>query len=110
MKVIQDGKYRVSLRRWPAESGVAINAALPAGENVPGASRAFRNVKGNAIGATHAVLRIDDQDLDRKPVEDDAEEVSFITELKQGSHRLAPVFEIKQGELGAYYVIVTSLD
>ncbi len=109
VKVLQDGKYRVSLRRWPAESGIAINAALPAGENVPGASEAFRSAKGNAIGATHAVLRIDDQDLDRKPVAEGAEEVSFVTELKKGSHRLAPVFEIKEGELGAYYVVVTSL-
>ena len=66
--------------------------------------------KGNAIGATHAVLRSDDQDLDRKPVGKDAKEVSFVTELKKGSHRLAPVFEIKEGELGAYYVVVTRLD
>ena len=110
VKVLQDGKYRVSLRRWPTESGAAINAALPAGEDVPGATQAFRAIKGNAIGATHAVLRIDDQDLARKPVGKDAEEVSFVTELKKGSHRLAPVFEIKEGELGAYYVVVTSLE
>ena len=110
VKVLQDGKYQVSLRRWPSESGVAINAALPAGEDVPGATQAFRAIKGNAIGATHAVLRIDDQDLARKPVGKDAEEVSFVTELKKGSHRLAPVFEIKEGELGAYYVVVTSLE
>ena len=56
------------------------------------------------------MLRIDDQDLARKPVGEDAEEVSFVTELKKGSHRLAPVFEIKEGELGPYYVVVTSLE
>ena len=110
VKVLRDGKYQISLRRWPTESGVAINADLPAGENVPGASAAFRTVKGNSIGATHAVLRIDGQDLQRKPVEKGAEEVRFVTELKQGSHQLAPVFKIKQGELGAYYVVVTKLD
>lgn len=110
IKVLKDGKYKVSLRRWPAESGAAINASLPAGENVPGPSRAFRNVSGNSIAATHAVLRIDDQDLDRKIVTKDAAEISFVTELKKGSHRLAPVFEIPQGEVGAYYVVVTSLD
>jgi len=81
-----------------------------AGDNVPGASEAFRAVSGNAIGATHAVLRIDEKDLDRKPVATDAEEVSFVTELKKGSYQLAPVFQIKEGELGAYYVVVTSLD
>ncbi|MCO8123486.1 arylsulfatase [Stieleria sp. TO1_6] len=110
VKVIQDGKYQISLRRWPAESGAAINASLPAGENVPGATVAFRTVTGNAIGATEAVLRINDKDLDRKPVSGDAEEVSFVTDLKQGSYQLAPVFQIPEGELGAYYVIVTHLD
>ncbi len=110
VKVVRDGKYKVALRRWPVESGVAINASLPPGENVPGATVPFRATPGNAIGATHAVLRIDNEDLDRKPVPSGAEEVSFETELKQGSYQLAPVFEIPEGELGAYYVIVTSLD
>ncbi|QDV25815.1 arylsulfatase [Aureliella helgolandensis] len=110
VKVIQDGKYRVSLRRWPAESEAAVNAGLSAGKNVPGPAHAFRSVPGNAIGATHAVLRINDQDLDRKPITEDAKEVSFVTELKQGSYRLAPVFEIQEGELGAYYVVVTRLE
>lgn len=110
VKVVRDGKYQVSLRRWPVESGVAINASLPAEEDVPGATKAFRTVPGNAIDATHGVLRIDDKDLARKPVVGDAEEVVFVTELKQGSYQLAPFFEIKEGELGAYYVVVTSVD
>ncbi|QEG39083.1 arylsulfatase [Roseimaritima ulvae] len=110
VKALRDGKYRISLRRWPVESRTAINASLPAGDNVPGASKAFRTTPGKSIGATHAVLRIDGQDIDRKPVEADVEEVSFVTELKQGSHQLAPFFEVEQGELGAYYVVVTSLD
>ncbi|CAN0441084.1 unnamed protein product, partial [Hapterophycus canaliculatus] len=109
VKVIEDGKYRVSLRRWPVESGAAINATLPAGDDVPGATKAFRAVVGNGIKATHAVLRIDGKDLDRKPVAKDAEQVSFVTNLKQGSYQLAPVFEIPEGELGAYYVVVTRL-
>lgn len=110
VKVIRSGKYQISLRRWPAESGTAINASLPPEDNVPGATKAFRTKVGNSIGATHAVLRIDEKDLDRKPVKKDAEDVSFVTELEKGSHRLAPVFEIKEGELGAYYVIIKSLD
>lgn len=110
VKVLRDGKYRISLRRWPSEANAAINATLAAGEDVPGATRAFRAVRGNSIEASHAVLRIDNQDLERKPVENDAEDISFETELKAGSHQLAPIFEIKEGELGAYYVVVTSLN
>ncbi|QDT01979.1 Arylsulfatase precursor [Rubripirellula lacrimiformis] len=110
VKVIRDGKYQVSLRRWPAESGAAINAALPAGDDVPGATTPFRATPGQAITATQAVLRIDAEDLQRKPVAQDAAEVSFVTNLKKGSHQLAPVFEISEGELGAYYVVVTFLE
>lgn len=110
VKVIEDGKYQISLRRWPAESKTPINAELPPGANVPGASRAFRSIVGNAISATHAVLRIDGKDLERKPVESDAQQVSFVTDLKQGSYQLAPVFQIDKGELGAYYVVVTRLE
>ncbi|PAY18863.1 arylsulfatase [Rhodopirellula sp. SM50] len=110
VKVIQDGAYEISLRRWPVESGTAINAPLSAGDNVPGAAKAFRTTPGVAVGATHGVLRLDGKDLDRKPVETDAEQVRFVTELKKGSHQLAPYFEIKDGELGAYYVVVTHLD
>jgi arylsulfatase B len=110
VKVIRDGKYHISLRRYPVESGAAINAAMAAGDDVPGATKAFRTAKGNAIGATHAVLRIDEKDLDRKPIPKDAQEVSFITKLEKGSHQLAPIFQIPEGELGAYYVVVTSLD
>lgn len=110
VKVIRDGKYQISLRRWPAESGAAINAELPAGTGVPGPSPTFRSVVGSAIAASHGVLRIDDKDLDRKPVEKGDEEVRFVTELKEGSYQLAPFFEISEGELGAYYVVVTRLD
>ena len=108
--MIRDGKYQISLRRWPVESGAAINASLPAEVDVPAATKAFRAAPGNAIGATHAVLRIDGKDLARKPVGKDEEDVSFVAELKKGSHQLAPVFQIKEGEPGAYYAVVTSLD
>ena len=110
VKVVEDGKYQVAIRRWPVESGAAINASLPAGDPVPGPTPTFRSVVGEAINASHGVLRIDDKELDRKPVETDAEEVTFVTELKKGSYQLAPFFEIKEGELGAYYVVVTTVD
>lgn len=110
VKVVSDGKYRISVRRWPAESGVAINASLPAGENVPGADKAFRTNPGNAIGATAATLRIDGNDLETKPVTEGASEVVFETELKKGSYKLAPFFTVKTGELGAYYTIVSKVE
>ena len=96
----------MSARRWPVESGQAINAALPKGEGVPGASAAFRENAGVSIGATEAILRINGKDLKRKPVVDGAQEVSFTVELPKGSHELAPIFVVPNGELGAYYAVV----
>ncbi|YCM46727.1 arylsulfatase [Verrucomicrobiaceae bacterium 227] len=110
VKVIRDGNYRVSLRRWPAESGAAINASLPPGKNVPGAAEAFRIVPGKSIEATHGILRIDGKDLEIKPVLKDATEVSFELALKAGSHQLAPVFKLPAGEVGAYYAVVTWIE
>lgn len=109
VKVVEDGQYEISVRRWPVESGAAINAALDAGEDVPGSYPAFRTRPGAAIEATTAVLRIDEQDVDKSPVTADAEEVNFVTQLKSGSHRLAPYFVVPKGELGAYYVVVSRL-
>ncbi len=110
VKVITPGNYQFALRRWPPESKQAINVQLPAGENVPGASKAYRARPGVSIAATEATLRIDDKDLETKPVSADAEEVLFTTTLESGSHQLAPVFHVAEGELGAYYVIVSKLD
>ena len=43
MKVLKTGKYQIEvMRRWPAESGKAINEELLARADVPGASKAFR--------------------------------------------------------------------
>jgi arylsulfatase B len=106
VKVVADGTYKISARRWPVESDQAINAALPAGADVPGASKAFRAQPGAALGATVATLRIDGKDLESKPLSDGAKEVSFTTTLTKGSHQLAPVFVVPNGEVGAYYAVV----
>lgn len=111
VKVVAPGSYRISLRRWPAESGQPITTALPAGENVPGATQAYRARPGAAIPATQATLRINGRDLESKAVQPGDVEVTFTTTLSPGSHQLAPVFTDAGGnEIGAYYAIVTKLE
>jgi arylsulfatase A-like enzyme len=107
VKVVEDGTYTVSARRWPAEADKPITASLPAEPDVPGASKAFRANEGKAILAKRAVLRIDDKDVASADVKADATEVSFTTTLTKGSHKLAPTFITDDGEVGAYYTIVT---
>jgi len=110
VKVLIPGSYRISLRRWPVEADTPINAALPAGENVPGANRAFRARPGAAIPATIAILRLNGKDLASQAIQPADKEIVFTTTLTAGSHQLAPVFTDAQGhEIGAYYAIITHL-
>jgi hypothetical protein len=108
VKVLTPGDYEISLRRWPVEADQPITAPLPPGDDVPGASKAFRTHPGVAIPAVTAVLRIDSRDLETKPVEAGDRSVTFTTTLTAGSYQLAPVFVDAEGnEVGAYYAIVT---
>ena len=108
IKVIKSGLYEVEVRRWPAESGKKINESLPAGEQVPGADRAFRAQPGHGIGATSATMRLNGKDFDTIAVDNDADSVTFEVNLTKGVHQLSPFFSIPQGELGCYYAIVRS--
>ena len=74
-----------------------------------GAVPAFRESEGKSIGALSGTLRIDGKDLQTKPVAENAQDVSFELELKTGSYKLAPYFTTKDGELGAYYTVVTRI-
>ncbi|MDG1173325.1 MAG: arylsulfatase [Opitutales bacterium] len=106
IKVVQAGTYEVEVRRWPVESGKKINEVLPAGENVPGADKAFRSHPGLGIEASAATLRVNGEDLETLPVDSSTESVTFKVSLPAGKHKLSPFFTIRQGELGCYYAIV----
>ncbi|MDP3069432.1 MAG: arylsulfatase [Opitutaceae bacterium] len=110
VKVVTAGRYEISLRRWPVEANHPITAALPPGDNVPGADVAFRARPGIAIPATTATLRLDGRDVASLPVRSSDTAVAFTTTLAAGSHQLAPVFQTADGhEVGAYYAVVTKL-
>jgi len=110
VRVLTPGEYEISLRRWPVEADQPITAPLPPGDDVPGASKAFRAHPGLAIPSVRATLRIDDRDLETKPVEADDRDVTFTATLTAGSYQLAPVFVDAEGnEVGAYYAIVTKM-
>lgn len=108
VKVVESGSYEIRVMRYPAEANTPIRAAMPPGENVPGATRAYRCTKGLAFPFTAAALRINGKELARKPVTDKDTAITFTAELEKGSIQLAPVFLTEAGgEIGAYYTIVT---
>ncbi|MEM6363516.1 MAG: arylsulfatase [Planctomycetota bacterium] len=100
------GNYRFTLRRYPAESNMAINAEMPPGKNVPGADAAFRTTPGRAIEASTAVLRIDGRVVGQREVTADATSIEMDAALTQGSHELSPIFKCSDGDLGVFYCTV----
>ncbi len=107
VNALEAGKYKLALRRWPPEVGLAINASLPAGKNVPVTQNAFRARPGRCIAAAEAVLQIDGKERGRQPVTGNAESVNFTVHLTKGAHRLSPYFILEDGkELGAYFLTV----
>lgn len=108
VKVIEAGTYEISLMRYPAEANAPIRAAMQPGENVPGASNAYRTSKGIAFPFTKAVLKIDGKEIATQPVTEKDTTITFTTQLEEGSIQLAPVFITESGgEIGAYYAVVT---
>lgn len=106
VKVLKEGTYKVSFRRWPAEANHPITASLPPGKDVPGASKAFRANDGVSLKMTTASLRINGKEIASKPVGEKDAVITFTTTLTKGSHALAPVFISEKGETGAFYCIV----
>ena len=106
VKVLKEGTYKVSFRRWPTEANHPITASLPPGKDVPGASKAFRTNNGVSLKMTTASLRINGKEIASKPVGKKDTVISFTTKLTKGSHALAPVFISEKGETGAFYCIV----
>jgi hypothetical protein len=51
-------------------------------------------------------MRLNGEDLESKPVDENSESLTFEIELSKGKHQLSPYFTIPQGELGCYYAIV----
>jgi len=110
VKVVEAGRYRIAVRRWPFEADVPITAGLPAGENVPGATVAFRARPGVAIPAVSATLRIDGKEVATKPVAEGDLEVVFEADLSATSLTLAPFFtDAKGNQVGAYYAVVSPM-
>ena len=108
VKVIQPGTYRFTVHRWPREANRAITAPLPPGDDVPGASKAYRTTPGVALKAISAKLWIDGHEVEQTSVGASDKTITFTTTLGVGSHKLAPIFIDSDGnETGAYYCSVS---
>lgn len=108
LNVAEAGKYRITLRRWPSSTDVAIVDGVEPGAPVQGL-KSFRETPGAAIEVTKAKLEIGDFSGEQK-VEAKASGVSFEMELAAGETELKTTFFLKDGkEISAYYAEVEKL-
>ncbi|GAB5406078.1 MAG: arylsulfatase [Aureliella sp.] len=107
--VHKPGTYRIRLRRWPEETGFAIDQAIPAGAAVPG-QKPFRSTPGAKISPTKATLKVAGKSATKLVTPGDLETVIEL-DLPAGRSRLEARFIADDGtEHGAYYAYVELLE
>lgn len=100
LNVDKTGTYLFELRRWPRESGLALDAGAAPTKVTDG-----QFISGKAIPISSARMRIGDFDQTRSP-DRGGQSVTFNVSLKPGPIELQTWFLDAQGNelLGAYYV------
>ncbi len=103
--VENDGRYEISLRRWPKEADAALTAELPPYEGVDGVYPL-----GKATPIAKARLKIGDVDVSKQVSKND-KAVMFNVRLTAGKTKLQTWFYDQQGKelCGAFYVSVCRL-
>jgi arylsulfatase A-like enzyme len=110
VKVVADGNYEVRIRRWPVETGAAIDQELPPGADVPGQAP-YRAKLGKPVPAVRATLTIGDETWKSGKIAPGDHETVFNVSLKAGKTRLSSLFITADGtEFGGYYAYVKRLN
>lgn len=108
VKVAEAGTYKLELRRWPEETGLALNADAPIRHALPGTS-VDASKPGKALNIRQARIKIQEQES-TKSVAGSEEHVGFTVELQPGESHLQTWFTLDDGtELGAYYVKIEKI-
>ena len=106
--VTRDGTYEIALRRWPAESALALRAPAPAWIPRDTATPEHAGfAEGAALPIATAHLRIGDAN-ETKPVGETDEAAVFLVPLKAGRTELTAHFTDADGKLvcSAFFVNV----
>jgi arylsulfatase A-like enzyme len=104
VNISKAGSYKVTLRRWPRETGLDLDAPLAPGKPVDGL-RAYRETPGSSLHFKTASVKIGDQTAEKKVT--GGEGTTFEMKLPQGETFIEASFTTTDGEqVGAYYVVV----
>jgi hypothetical protein len=107
IEFVEDGEYAISLRRFPRESDLAINATFPAQEEKIELDRtAPASVKSDFIEASLYVANVDKN----LKIEDGQEEVTFKVKIPAGKYDMqAQLIDEANRVHPAYYVYIEKL-
>lgn len=103
LNVQAPGRYRISLRRWPVESGMKNSDEAPTGPPVPGGTAYSA---GRALPWQRACLKIGEQSM-QSAVPTDGSPPVFSVALPKGPTQLRAWFTDAQGMAsGIFYVLI----
>ena len=107
VKIAEAGDYKLTLRRWPRETGLDMDAPLAPGKPVDGL-KAFRETPGKSLKLKTATVKVGDQTSEKQVT--GGEGTTFNMTLPEGKTFIEAYFHTEDDEqLGAYYVIVEKL-
>ncbi len=100
------GRYRVSLRRYPQESGLALDASAPVPPTEPGVEP---YPLGKPLSIQKATIKVGGVEKEMA-VETRSESVDFEVDLPAGDTSLYTSFTDEQGQQqGAFYAYISKL-
>nr|MBI1229365.1 sulfatase-like hydrolase/transferase [Cytophagales bacterium] len=107
IEFVEDGEYSISLRRFPRESGLAINAAFPAQEKIVELERAkIGSEKHDFEQAYVYVANLEGT----KKIETGQEEVTFTGYISAGKYDMeAQLIDATKRVYPAYYIYIEKL-
>jgi len=116
LQVERAGKFRFELRRWPAEAGHAISAAIDEGCDItydregvaPGSTQFYEGSR--ALDIEQAILRISGLPMQQLDISPGDATARFEVDLPEGDYRVRAEFSSPAGlQTAAYYVHVNEL-
>lgn len=107
IEIVRDGNYRVSLRRYPRESGLSFNQKVPAREATLEISSPMPG--SAAVNMTKATLYLGGIS-ETKPIGENAAEVSFEGYIPAGKYDMIAFLTDEEGRVyPSYYTYIEKL-
>jgi arylsulfatase A-like enzyme len=103
IEVEEKGKYSIDVHRYPRETGVGFNEAIPIGDKIDGGNPL---PEGLPIDVSTIEIKIGEQ-IEYITVGNEAKKASFEVELDKGEAELSTtIIDKSDKRVGAYYVYI----